>query len=81
MVKRSNMLAVKARFDGKRVVLPEMPRHSAGTVIVVFTDQEADKEHEDWGDLSLRDLARAYGPTEPDYSKAVVKETNADYEP
>ena len=75
------MLAVKARFDGKKVVLPEVPRHPAGTVIVVFTDQDADKEREDWSDFSLRALDRAYGPNEPDYSRAVVKETNPEYEP
>jgi hypothetical protein len=75
------MLAVKARFDGKSVVLPEVPRHPAGAVIVVFTDQETDQERDDWSGFSLRDLARAYGPNEPDYSRAVVRETNADYEP
>ena len=72
------MLAVKARFDGKRVVLTEVPRRPAGTVIVVFTDQETDRERDEWSGFSLRDLARAYGPNEPDYSKAVVRETNAD---
>jgi hypothetical protein len=71
------MLAVKARFDGKKVVLPEVPQHAAGAVIVVFTDQEIDKERDDWSDFSLRALDRAYGSDEPDYSKAVVKETNA----
>ncbi len=75
------MLAVKARFDGKRVLLPEVPKRPAGTVIVVFTDQETDWERDDWSGFSLQDLARAYGPNEPDYSKAVVRETNADYEP
>ena len=75
------MLAVKARFDGKRVVLPEVLRRPAGTAIVVFTDQETDRERDEWSGFSLRDLARAYGPNEPDYSKAVVRETNADYEP
>jgi len=75
------MLAVKARFDGKKVVLPQIPKHPAGAVIVVFTDQEADKEREDWSSLSSQNLAHAYGPNEPDYSKAVVRETNADYEP
>jgi hypothetical protein len=74
------MLAVKARFDGKRIVLPEVPRRPAGTVIVVFTDQVTDRERDDWIDFSLRDLARAYGPNEPDYSKAVVRESTVSAE-
>ena len=75
------MFAVNATFDGKKIVLSEVPRRPAGTVIVVFTDQVTDRERDDWSDFSLRDLACAYGPNEPDYSRAVVKEANADYQP
>jgi hypothetical protein len=75
------MLAVKARFDGRRIVLTEVPLCFTGTVIVVFTNQVAGRERDECNDFSLQDLARIYGPDVPDYSKAVVRETNADYEP
>ncbi len=68
------MLAVKARFDGKRIVLTEVPRCSAGMVFVAFTDQVADRDRYEWNNFSRRDLAHAYGPNEPYYSKTVVRE-------
>jgi len=75
------MLAIKAKFDGKQIVLPEVPKCPAGSVIVVFPEQETEQERESWSGLSLKGLARAYGENEPDYSRAVVKKANTDYEP
>ena len=46
------MLAVKAKFDGKKVVLPKgihAPQFKAGKVIVVFTEPPKDsKEKKQW---------------------------------
>jgi hypothetical protein len=43
------MYAIKARFDGEKVVLPQDTRSApAGDVIVVFTSPEAFDEHLAW---------------------------------
>ena len=41
----------------------------------------AQAEHEAWGRTALRNLARAYGPDEPDYSAAMIVEPNPAYRP
>lgn len=43
------MLAIKAEFDGKQIVLPKVPDVSAGTVIVVFEHADVpDNDHDRW---------------------------------
>lgn len=43
------MLAIKARFDGKRVVLPEAPKVPVGNVILLFEELDANlDENGDW---------------------------------
>ncbi|MFO7871472.1 MAG: hypothetical protein R6V03_08585 [Kiritimatiellia bacterium] len=43
------MLAVKAQFDGKRVLLPSMPSVHECPVIVIFEEEDgADRERESW---------------------------------
>ena len=45
VVRRWEMLAVKARYDGKKVVLPKSARNAPpGKVIVVFEESEASDE-------------------------------------
>ena len=41
----------------------------------------AEAEHEAWRQAALRNLARAYGPDEPDYSAAMIVESNPSYRP
>lgn len=73
------MLAIKADCDGRRVVLPPEGNFPAGPVIVIFEVTDSDKEREDWQQLSVAGLARAYGENEPDYSLKLIRETNPEY--
>ena len=75
------MLALKARCDGKRIVLPRGAKLPVGGVIVVFQGDETDDERDLWQGLSVQGLASAYGKHEPDYSVKLVKETNPEYRP
>ena len=38
-------------------------------------------EHQDWTRAALANLARAFGPTEPDYDASMIVETNPYYKP
>ena len=40
-----------------------------------------DAEREDWTRAAMANLARAYGPDEPDYSAAAIIEPNPQYRP
>ncbi len=76
------MLAIKARYDGRKVILPKEKRFPIGSVIIVFDmPAETDAERFDWQKLSVQNLASAYGANEPDYSKKLVKESNEEYKP
>ena len=44
-------------------------------------DGAPDTEREDWNRSAMANLARAYGPAEPDYSAAMIIEPNPDYRP
>ena len=56
------MLAVKARFDGKRIVLPEEARGAPpGNVIVIFeADNGVLKEQGDWMKAQEAAFAKAW---------------------
>lgn len=43
--------------------------------------QPADKEHDQWADLAMQGLAKAYSDDEPDYSDLTLKEPNPEYKP
>jgi hypothetical protein len=76
------MLAIKAKCDGRKVVLPGKKHFPVGSVIVVFEiPGVAGDEQTDWQNLSRKHLADAYGTNEPDYSKHLLKESNAEYKP
>lgn len=66
-------VALKAHFDGNRIVLDEpfdLPPHSP---LIVTVLPQADSERADWENLAAESLARAYGPDEPDYSAEDIK--------
>ncbi len=66
-------VALKAHFDGAHIVLDEpfdLPPHSA---LIVTLLPEPDTERADWEALAVGNLARAYGPDEPDYSINDIK--------
>jgi antitoxin (DNA-binding transcriptional repressor) of toxin-antitoxin stability system len=41
----------------------------------------AEAEHEDWGLAARRNLSRAYGLNEPDYTVKMIVEPNPDFRP
>ena len=63
---------IKAHFDGEHVVLDEpfKLQPNAPLLVTVFAP---DSERAEWSALGMRNLARAYGPDEPDYSEADLK--------
>lgn len=64
-------VALKAHFDGAHIVLDEpfdLPPHSALIVTLL-----PDTDRADWEALAVGNLARAYGPDEPDYSINDIK--------
>ena len=56
------MLAIRAKFDGKKVVLPrKMRRPAPGDVIVVFTGSRADqRDRLDWLKAQERALTKVW---------------------
>ena len=42
------MIAVKAKYDGRRIVLPRIARAPIGSVIVVFQGAEKDSGEDSW---------------------------------
>jgi hypothetical protein len=67
-------VSIKAHFDGKQVLLDEsveLAPNSALLVTVLPTN--SDDERDAWLKLGEANLARAYGPEEPEYSSADVK--------
>jgi hypothetical protein len=75
------MLVLKAKCDGRKIVLPAAIRLPVGAVVVVFEGDEADDDRDLWRRLSAQGLAAAYGDHEPDYALKLVKESNAGYKP
>ena len=50
-------------------------------VYVAFLQAEIEEnERNQWQDVSRAALAQAYDENEPDYSAAVIKESNSDYQ-
>ncbi len=72
------MKALKAIYDGQKVLFEQetnIPKDSKLIVILLSDDEDAD-----WYSFSARNLNRAYGEDEPDYSDALIKESNPLYE-
>jgi hypothetical protein len=66
-------VALKAHFDGSRIVLDEpfdLPPHSP---LIITVLPAADTERSDWEALAAEGLGRAYGPTEPEYTANDIK--------
>jgi hypothetical protein len=72
---------LRAHFDGNQILLDE-PFELEPNVELIITvlPKSSDEERADWARLSLESLARAYGDEEPEYSLALIKEANPEYE-
>lgn len=58
-----------------------LPLGKGQVVYVAFLQAEIqENERNQWQDVSRAALAQAYDENEPDYSAAVIKESNSDYQ-
>lgn len=64
--------SVKAHFDGEQIVLDEPLELPRDTPLMVTILSDAWQETARWQTLSIRELARAYGKAEPEYSVADI---------
>lgn len=74
-------VTLSAVFDGEHIRLEEpyaIPPHARLLVTVLPPETEAERAA--LLQLAAQGLARAYGETEPDYSKCIVEEPNPRYE-
>ena len=80
---------LRAHFDGEKIVLDEPADLQPDTnlIVTVLSDSQRnggadgiDKVHEDWSQVSLRELEYAYGDDEPEYGLELLKEPNPLYE-
>jgi hypothetical protein len=72
---------LSATFDGQHIQLDKpyaLPLHAR--LLVTLLPAEPDPEREAFLRLAAQNLARAYGPNEPDYTLADMKEINPLYE-
>jgi len=78
-------ITLSAIYDGQHIRLEEeypLPRN-ARLLVTLIPENAADSEEQfrwGWAALSAQGLARAYGPSEPEYPDALIKERNPDYE-
>jgi hypothetical protein len=74
-------VALRAHFDGQQIRLDEPFTLEPGTQLtVVVPAKDEDAERHDWLLLSSSGLEATYGENEPDYTQAMIKESNPDYE-
>ena len=73
---------LRAHFDGEKIVLDEPfeLKPNAQLVVMVVPDGQLDEEREDWINLAMQSLARAYGDDEPEYTLDMIKEWNPEYD-
>jgi len=72
---------LRAHFDGSQILLDEpFELEPDVELIITVLPRSSDEEREDWTQLSLESLARAYGDNEPEYSLDLIKEANPAYE-
>lgn len=72
---------LRAHFDGNQILLDEpFELEPDAELIVTVLPKTSDAERDDWAQLSLESLARAYSDDEPEYSLDLIKEANPAYE-
>lgn len=76
------MIAVPAHFDGERICLDEPYDLEPNTkmIVTILPKETSDHEHQSWSRLSIQRLQDAYRDDEPEYSSALLKTVNPDYE-
>ena len=64
------IVALPAHYDGEQICLDEAfdLKPGARLIVTVLSQDQSDKEHENWLSISGQTLETAYGENEPDYS-------------
>lgn len=78
------MVVVEARvMDATHLELARPIDTPAGgkVVVSVIDPEQEDNERGAWLSLSLGTLASAYGDSEPEYTRGMIKEQNPEYGP
>lgn len=73
--------SIPAHFDGTHILLDQKVALKPNAKLLVVVLPENEEEREEWTQVSLSGLTRAYGNSEPEYSLDMVKEPNPDYDP
>jgi hypothetical protein len=75
-------LTLRAHFDGESLRLDEPCALDRDTPVTVTIRPRSEEEEDraSWGLWAATSLAGAYAEDEPDYSLALIKEPNPDYE-
>ncbi len=73
-------VSVPAHFDGKQILLDEPLDLKPNTKLIVTILPNNDHERESWLELSAETLQDAYSEDEEEYSTALIKELNPEYE-
>ena len=67
-------VSLRAHYDGKTIRLDEPVDLPPNTrLLVTVLPPTTDTDREDWSNLSVANLARAYGDDEPEYSVTHVR--------
>ena len=75
-------VTLHAHFDGEQIRLDDPYELQPNTklLITVLPKRHSTDEREEWLHVSETGLAQAYGNNEPEYSFAMIKEANPEYE-
>jgi len=74
-------VTLRAHFDGRQILLDEPFELEPDTkLIITVIPKSLNEEREDWSQLALESLARAFHDDEPDYPSDLIKEANPAYE-
>jgi hypothetical protein len=74
-------ITLSAVYDGERIKLDEPHELEPNTRLwVTVIPDELERERREWAAFSLQNLARAYGPDEPEYTDDMLIERNPLYE-
>jgi hypothetical protein len=65
-------VALSAHFDGRKIELDEPYQLSENSRLVVVV-LPAEDERQEWSRLAARQLSRAYGEDEPEYTQADLR--------
>jgi hypothetical protein len=85
---KTELITYTVEVDGETYVVEDVPvrvdettsepffaPETADRLQKILEKQMAEREHDEWVEFSMQNLARAYGDDEPDYSLEDIKES------